>query len=142
MAESRWNDKKCSLCDELASCQTEMYLQNSEPVPGMEYLCKECRGKSSLPPNTAIIVTDCAEPDCGLMAVGWFEATQLLSEKSEPGERHYLCAEHAWRWRQSLGEEWEINCQSLEPNGQETFSEPQKMPRDDRRSVIWSEQIN
>jgi hypothetical protein len=139
MSEQRWNDFICSKCGALAHCRTDMYLQGGVPAPGLEYLCKACLETTELPPNTAILVTRCAEPNCGRMANGRFELSSSLPDEGEIPEVHYLCAEHAWRWRQSLGSEWEMTCQSLSPNGQEHFDQPRTFARDDLRGAVWGE---
>jgi hypothetical protein len=73
------------------------------------------------------------------MAGGRFEMTSSLPEPGEVPETHYLCAEHAWRWRQSLGPEWEMRFQSLSPNGQEHFDQPLPFQRDDLRGALWGD---
>jgi hypothetical protein len=139
MAELRWHDRRCTKCGAVAHCRTDMYLQNGIPAPGLEYLCKACLESTALPSKTALIVTNCAEPGCGFMAGGRFELTKSLPEHGEIPEVHYLCAEHAWRWRQSLGAEWEMTLQSLSPNGQEHFEQPRPFQRDDLRGAFWGD---
>lgn len=135
-SESRWDDRKCSLCGALAHCQTLMYLQNDIPAPGMEYLCRACKESVSLPPRTSIIVTRCAEPSCGMMAGGRFEAAPVLREEGDSAEVHYFCGEHGWRWRQSLGPEWEMTVQSVSANARENGA-PQRLLRDDLQGAVW-----
>jgi len=117
-----------------------MYLQDGIPVPGLEYLCKPCLESTALPPKTAILVTRCAEPACGKMANGRFELLSHLGEEGEISETHYLCAEHGWRWRQSLGSEWEMTCQSVSVNAHEHFQEPKRFFRDDLQGAFWGEE--
>ena len=139
-----WNDRKCSLCDALAQGQTLMYLQDNIPAPGMEYLCRECMESALLPPRTSIVITRCAEPSCGRGAGGRFEAVPVLREENQPAEVHYLCGEHGWRWRQSLGPEWEMTIQSISVNAR-AHSEPHRFLRDDLQGAVWldeSEKIN
>ncbi len=140
MNDSRWNDRICSKCGALAHCRTDMYLQDGIPVPGLEYLCKPCLESTALPPKTAILVTRCAEPACGKMANGRFELLSHLGEEGEISETHYLCAEHGWRWRQSLGSEWEMTCQSVSVNAHEHFQEPKRFFRDDLQGAFWGEE--
>jgi len=142
MNNSRWNDRKCSKCEALAHCRTDRYLEDRVPVPGLEYLCKACLETTVLPPNTAIIVTNCAEPDCIRMAAGRFELLPPLGEEVEIAETHYLCAEHGWRWRQSLGSEWEMTCQSISANAREHFQETKRFLRDDLQGAFWGEESN
>jgi hypothetical protein len=82
MVESCWNDRKCSKCRALAHYRTDMYLKRM-PAPGLEYLCKICLETSEVPPKTALIVTNCAEPGCPLMAHGRLEALSSLPEQGE-----------------------------------------------------------
>jgi hypothetical protein len=141
MDKSRWNDNKCSVCGGLAHCYTEMYLANPRThAPGMEYLCKMCMQPAQLPPNTAIILTDCAEPNCEAMANGRFEVLPALRAGNEVPEVHYLYAEHAWRWRQSLGLEWEMVYYSIGPNAREHFEQPKKFHRDDLKDIVFSDE--
>jgi hypothetical protein len=139
MNDSRWNDRKCSNCGALAHCRTDMYLQDSIAAPGLEYLCKVCLESTVLPPGTTILVTDCSEPACVRMADGRFELLSSLGE-GEIVETHYLCAEHGWRWRQSLGSECEMTQQSISANAREHFQEPKRFLRDDLQGAFWGEE--
>ena len=115
-----------------------MYLQGI-PAPGLEYLCKICLDSTNLPHKTAIMVTRCAERGCERSAGGRIELLTSLGEEGEIIESHYLCAEHAWRWRQSLGAEWEMLCQSVSVNAQEIGS-PRRFLRDDLQGAFWGEE--
>jgi len=140
MTSSRWNDRLCSKCGALAHCRTDMYMQDRAPAPGLEYLCKTCMKSTPLPPRTALIVVSCAEPNCKHMAGGWFQLWPSLRSGDEIPEVHYLCAEHAWRWRKSLGPEWDMLYQSLSPNGDEHFDEPRPFQRDDLAGAFWGDE--
>jgi hypothetical protein len=79
------------------------------------------------------------------MAGGWFQLWPSLRTGSETPETHYLCAEHAWHWRKTLGPEWDMVFQSLSPNGHEHFDAPKPFQRDDLVGAFWgdgSEKVN
>ena len=126
MSESRWNDRKCSLCGALAHYRTEMY-RSYRPVPELEFLCRSCRESTELPDETIVMTTNCAEPDCTRTAQGRIE---LLGETGEISEIHYLCAEHAWRWRQSMGAEREMTALPLGLRGRQ-HGRPRSYLRDE-----------
>lgn len=117
-----------------------MYMSSSRGryAPGMEFLCKPCRESVELPPKTTTLPTHCAQPGCRLSAQGCFEVLAEVSE-TELTETHYLCGEHGWYWRQSLGAEWEMLAQSISVNGQEV-GRSQRFLRDDLRGAFWGNQ--
>ena len=117
-----------------------MYLQDGIPAPGLEYLCKACLESTILPPRTAILVTNSAQPTCVRMANGRFELLSPLGEEGEIAEAHYLCAEHGRRWRQSLSSEWEMTYQSISANTREHFQEPKRFLRDDLQGAFWGDE--
>jgi hypothetical protein len=116
-----------------------MYLQDGIPALSLEYLCKACLEATVLPSRTTIIVTDCAAPACVRTADGRFELLSSL-EEGEIAETHYLCAEHGWRWRQSLSSEYEMTQQSISANAREHFQEPKRFLRDDLQGALWGEE--
>ena len=133
MNESCWNDRKCSLCGILAHYRTEMYRWH-RPVPGLEFLCPPCKESTELPAETNVTTTNCAEPDCTRTAQGRVE---LLGEAGEVSEIHYLCPEHGWRWRQSMGAEREMTALSLGLKGQK-LGRPRRYLRDE--GALWGDE--
>jgi hypothetical protein len=113
-------------------------IQNRTPAPNLEFLCKTCAQFAELPPNCFLTVTHCAEPGCKRMANGRFEAFTLGEE--DKAEKHYVCAEHGWKWRQSLGPEWEMRCQSVSANGIEHYEELPRVLRDDLQGAFLGEE--
>src|SRR5258705_5831393 len=117
--QAQWIDTKCSLCGNLAHYRTYMYLSQSRDkyAPGMEFLCKSCKESVELPTKTVLLPTSCAAPH------GWPRTIngriELLGDDGSVVETHYLCSEHAWRWREGLGPEFEMTVQSISFNGQE-----------------------
>ena len=137
-----WNDSKCSNCGSLAHAQTLIYRERS-PVPGLEFLCKQCINSVPLPSNAVLIANDCAQPGCVSAAACWVERFSQL-EPDKDRERHYLCNEHSWRWRESLGLEWDAICQSLSVDSRE-IGGPKRLQRDDLAGAFWgdeSEEVN
>jgi hypothetical protein len=133
MNESCWNDRKCSLCGALAHYRTEMY-RSQRPVHGLEFLCRLCKESTELPAETNVTTTNCAEPDCTRTAQGRVE---LLGEAGEVSEIHYLCPEHGWRWRQSIGAEREMTALSLGIKGQK-LGRPRRYLRDE--GALWGDE--
>jgi hypothetical protein len=131
MSTARWNDKHCALCGNLAQYRTVMYLEH-RGAPGLEFLCKACKGPTRLPAKTILIPTNCAEPDCPLSADAWFE----LADKET--ERHYLCGEHAWYWHECLGPEREMFGQNLSLTGDEEGPIRRFLP-DGQSGVVWGD---
>src|ERR1041385_3400393 len=125
-----WNDTRCSLCGELAQYRTLMYLEH-KPVNGLEYLCAPCTESATLPEHRVVLVTQCAaEPDTRRRsAAAWCEVFQVLAAAEET-QRHFLCSKHIWCWRHSLGPEWEMRVQALDPSGRE-IGEARAYQRDD-----------
>ena len=133
MNESRWNDRKCSLCGALAHYRTEMY-RSQRPVPRLEFLCRPCKESVDLPAETIVSTTNCAEPDCTRTAQ---RRVELLGEAGEASEVHYLCAEHAWRWRQDMGAEREMTALFLGPKGRK-HGRPRRYLRDE--GALWGDE--
>ena len=133
MNEFHWNDRKCSLCGALAHYRTEMYRWH-RPVPGLEFFCRPCKQSTELPAETIVMTTTCAEPGCTKTAKGRVE---LLGEAGEVSEVHYLCAEHAWRWRQSMGAEREMIALSLGLKGRQ-HGRPRRYLRDE--GALWGDE--
>ena len=132
-----WHDRKCSKCGNLAHAQTLIYRERS-PVSGLEFLCKQCIGLVPLPPNAVLIANCCAQPDCMESAACWVERFSPLEPRKDR-ERHYLCAEHSWRWRESLGLEWEVILQPLSVDSRE-IGTPKPVQRDDLAGAFWGDE--
>jgi hypothetical protein len=136
MNHTIWNDTKCSLCGGLAHYRSQMYLQH-KPVPGLEFLCRTCKEAIELPANTIVLPTNCAAPDERQHTInGRFH---LLGDSGEIVETHYLCAEHAWRWRQELGPEFEMSAQSISFTGHEQGT-MRRFLRDDMRGAFLGDE--
>ena len=137
---NRWDDTKCSVCGDLAQYRTDMYLKH-RAAPGVEYLCGRCKEVVEFPPNTITLVTRCADTEHGARrrsAACWCEITSVL-EADNPPEKHFLCAEHAWKWRRDLGPEWEMRARSLHVNGEEG-GEVFRFHRDDLAGAFWGDE--
>lgn len=136
----RWDDTRCSACGDLAQYRTDMYFEH-KPAPGLEYLCGHCKHVTELPANTITLATRCADTEHQARrrsAACWCEVIPVLETNNSP-EKHFLCAEHAWKWRRDLGTEWEMRAQSLQANGQEA-GEIFRFQRDDLAGAFWGDE--